>query len=640
MAGEWLTPAEILELGVASLPTSISKLQELIARENWRGDETRCRVRFGRGGGYEYHVSLLPSDARARVFAAAAPLATQAEARSQAEWAWFERLSEKAKETARQRLVAVEAVQSFGNSTRRELAVDFVAREFKVSRSTLWSWMALVEGVRRDDRLPALAPRHVGRTVTAPCDPRAWDFLTADYLRAESPRFESCYNRLTRAIAQQGWSPVPSAKTLKRRLEKEFPRAVRVLAREGREAAARIYPHQRRTRSHFHAMQAVNADGHKFDVFVKFEDGTITRPMMVGFQDLYSGAIVGFRIDRTESKELVRLALADMVERYGIPEKVWFDNGRAFASKWMTGRMPTRFRFKVKDEEPQGILLSLGISGNDIHWTTPYHGQAKPIERAWRDFADHIEKHPDFAGAYTGNNPMAKPENYGSKAIPIEKFRSIVTAEIAAHNARPGRRSAVAKGRSFDEVLRESLAASGTLVRRATAAQRRMLLMAAEGLTVRGPTAEIILMETRYWAEELVEHMDRKVVVRFDPQNLAEPLGVYTMDGRFICEAQPIGDVRFDDVDAAKAHARRRKDYLGKQRAFLDADRRMNVDEVAALLPAPEPMPVESPKVQRLVVGGRANADWGGAGDFGRGIELMGEGLVVPFARPTASEDD
>ena len=106
MAGEWLTPAEILELGVASLPTSMSKLQELIARENWRGDETRCRVRFGRGGGYEYHVSLLPSDARARVFAAAAPLATQAEARSQAEWAWFERLSEKAKETARQRLAA------------------------------------------------------------------------------------------------------------------------------------------------------------------------------------------------------------------------------------------------------------------------------------------------------------------------------------------------------------------------------------------------------------------------------------------------------------------------------------------------------------------------------------------------------
>ncbi|WP_040507433.1 transposase domain-containing protein [Gluconobacter morbifer] len=98
---------------------------------------------------------------------------------------------------------------------------------------------------------------------------------------------------------------------------------------------SRIYPAQQRRRDVFHALQAVNANGHRWDVFVKWEDGTIGRPVMVGFQDLFSDMILSWRIDKSENAETVRLAFGDMVETYGIPKMCYLDNGRNFASKWM-----------------------------------------------------------------------------------------------------------------------------------------------------------------------------------------------------------------------------------------------------------------------------------------------------------------
>ncbi len=636
---EWFTPAELLEIRSIALPDTIRGINLLAERENWRADGARARIRFGQGGGYEYHFSLFPAEVQAAIIAVSRPaIEMPASSRSASLWASFERLPGKAKTEAARRLAAVDKVDLLAKTMTRQLAAGFVAKEIDVSIRTLWNWVALAADVARADRLAALAPRHAGRTATAECDPRAWDAIVADYLRPEYPAFETCFDRLTRAAAVHGWSPIPSSKTLQRRIDAEFPRAVRTLLREGREAAARIYPHQRRDRSIFHGLQAVNADGHKFDVFVRWEDGTISRPMMIGFQDLYSGAILAHRIDASENKVMVRLAFADVVSTWGIPELAWLDNGRAFASKWITGRMANRFRFKVKDEEPEGIFKMLGV---EVHWTTPYHGQAKPIERAWRTMCEEISKHPAFACAYTGNSPTAKPDNYGKSAIPIDRFRATVAAEIAAHNARPGRKSATAKGRSFLATLQDSLGRDGVMVRRATAEQRRLLLAASEAVTVRKPTGEIQLLGSRYWDEALVDLMGEKVTVRFDPQDLTLPIAVYTRDNRFICEAEALGDVAFNDVDAARDHARRRGDFLKAQKAFSAAEQRLDIDELAALLPAAEAPVPESPRVVKIPRFGRGRSAAAVSMDalegdvFARGVEALSSGVVAFRQRNT-----
>ncbi len=61
---------------------------------------------------------------------------------------------------------------------------------------------------------------------------------------------------------------------------------------------------------------------------------------------------MAWRIGLNESSTLVRLAFADLLKNHGVPQAVLLDNGRAFASKWLTGGAKNRFRFKIKAEEP------------------------------------------------------------------------------------------------------------------------------------------------------------------------------------------------------------------------------------------------------------------------------------------------
>jgi len=590
----WLTAAQIVDARLPGLPSDKGALSRLIARDGWR---TSPFAREGEGG-WEYHANLLPAEARAelQVRGAAEERAVEPATPHDAAWAEFEALPEKAKAEARQRLQVLDNVAELrAGGMKAGEAVALIANRAGVSTSTLWGWSKLCDGLPRPHWLAALAPRRKGRTATVDCDPRAWDFLVADYLRPEQPAFAACYRRTIEAAELHGWGPVPHSKTLQRRVEKTVPRAVSTLARAGYDAAARLYPHQTRDRSGFAAMEAVNADGHMFDVFCSFEDGTIGRPVMVGIQDLASGMVLGWRVAQTENWTAVRLAFADAVTRFGIPRHAWLDNGRAFASKWLTGGMKTRYRFTIRDDEPTGILTNMGVQ---VHWTTPYHGQSKPIERAWRDLAEEISKHPQCAGAYTGNTIMAKPENYGSKAIPIEDFRALVHSEIVRHNARLGRTGGTARGRSFAEVFAESIQQHGPAIQ-ASQAQRRMLLLAAEGVTARKPTGEIQLGGNRYWSEELVAFMGRQVVVRFDPDDLHAAVAIYGRDGRFICEAPCIEAVGFADAEAAQAHARARRSWLKNHKQTLAIEKRLGIAEVANLMPrvaAPSAPPSE-PKV-------------------------------------------
>jgi putative transposase len=589
----WYTAAQLLELALPSLPGDKGGISRLIVRQGWRASPL---AREG-AEGWEYHPSLLPAEAQAELLKrelqagapstarGAVPLPRDAGEDQGGIWEAFERLPATAKAAAEKRLGIVDQVMTLrAGGMKAGEAVALVAKRAAVSGSTLWGWLKHCEGAPRAHWLAALAPRHKGRTSTAECDPRAWDFLVADYLRAERPSFSACHRRLLEAAAVHGWGPIPAEKTLQRRLE-ALPQAVRTLARHGRDALAAMYPHQTRDRSGFAAMEAVNADGHKFDVFVRFEDGTIGRPVATVVQDLASGMIVGWRVAQSENWTSVRLAFADAITRFGIPQKCWLDNGRAFASKWLTGGMKTRYRFKVKDDEPSGILTQLGIK---VHWATPYHGQAKPIERAFRDLCEEIAKHPECAGAYTGNSVAAKPENYGARAMPIAQFRALVHREMVRHNARTGRRGMGMDGRSFADVFAESYERDMAYVA-ASAAQRRLLLLAVEDVKCLKPTGEVHLGRNRYHADALTDHIGQHVHVRFDPDDLHAAVAIYSRDGRLICEAPCIEASGFADHDAAQTNGRNKNAWLKSKRQQLQLERRMGIEEVAGLMPGALP---------------------------------------------------
>lgn len=609
MRKEWFTLPEIAAQPLPDLPGTRRGLAELADRDGWRHAEGKARRAARKGGGWEYHVSLLPSAAQTRLMMIHSAPANDdrdliADA-SNALWKAFDALPSRHKDAAESRLKAVRRaieldLDGYGTAAGAAMA----ASEAGVSTRTLFNWLATCQLHRRADWLPALAPAYGRESNFAECHPDAWEVLKSDYLRLEGPKFSACYRRIEKKAGKLGWMPLPSERALRRRLDAEVPKAVQALARKGKDKAKTLYPAQRRTRSHLHAMQMVNIDGHKLDLFVRTPWATLpVRIHMVVIQDLYSGKIVAWRLSDTENKETVRLVIGDMVEVHGIPDDIYLDNGRAFASKWISGGSPTRFRFKVSAEEPQGLITALGI---EPHWTTPYSGQSKPIERAFLDLAERISKHPWCAGAYTGNRPEAKPENYGNSAVPLDGLQLLVAEQIAEHNAQGGRRAVACAGRSFDETFSASIAEPGTIVRWPTDAQKALWLMASEAITTRKGSGEVHYHGTRYWSRELNQHAGRKVIIRFDPDNLALPVKVYDLDNRLICEAAPIGDVKFKDATAAREHARDRRDLQKAIQAQKDIHVKWSPEKLGEFyapenLPAPEPMRPQVPRIFKPV---------------------------------------
>lgn len=597
----WWTAQELALQTLPGLPTTKRKVNEVAAQQGWAermnaSGEPLSRKRAGRGGGLEYHYSVLPTSAVAALVARG-QIITRTEVvevpRSEA-WAAYDALPEAKKAVAKFRLEIlreVEALNRAGHSKTGAVAHVVAIHQAKVRNgadeptfkaSTVYNWQKAVRGLNRGDWLPALAPLTQGRTATAECDPNAWEFLKGDYLRLAQPSFESCVERLADMAALNGWS-IPSPKTLKRRLEREIPAPVMVLAREGYEKLERMFPPMIRDRSEFHALQAVNADGHRWDVFVQFPDKPKPiRPLMLAIQDLYSGKILAWRIAENEGADTVRLAFGDLFRTHGVPDLVWLDNGRGFASKWITGGTPNRFRFKVKAEDPVGVLTALGC---EVRWTRPYSGRSKPIERAFRSLCDHGAKHPEFQGAYTGNSVAAKPEDYATRAVPLDVFKAVVGDVIRRHNAKVGRRSRVCRGvLSFDQAYEASLATA--LVRKATDAQLRMCLLAHEAVTADKLTGAVSLFGNRYWSEFLSEHRGQKVVVRFDPDRLhEEPAHVYSLASEYLGAADLQEAAGFADATAAREHGRARTAWLKSQKAMLDLERRLSATDVAALLP-------------------------------------------------------
>ena len=626
---EWFTAAELAELALPGLPADKRSINRRAQEERWgvragADGGLLVRPRAGRGGGLEFHVSLLPPQTRLELARrgltdqrpAPEPVATDGS------WRWFEAQGAKVRAEAQRRLTIVQDVDLLveAGMTRTAAIADVAARR-SVGKATLWNWLGLVDGVPPQDRLPALAPRRKGGGREVDIDPALWAIFKSDYLRAAKPTLTSCYERTAAIAAERGLS-LPSEKTLRRRLEAEMDPRIITLRREGEEALRRSLPAQRRTVDHLHALEHVNIDGHRFDVFVKTEDGRVIRPTMVAIQDLHSRKLLAWRLGETESAVLTRLAFADLFQQFGIPKACTLDNGRAFASKWITGGAESRYRFRIREEEPTGLLVGLGIK---VHWALPYRGQSKPIERAFRDLCDSIARHPAMEGAYTGNNPTAKPENYGSRAVPIAEFRQLVARGIAAHNARLGRRGGVCRGRSFDQVFAESYASAP--IGKATPEQLRMALLAAEQVRVNRQTGEVSLFGNRYWSEACGTLHGQIVTVRFDPDNLHSEVHLYGgQDGRFLTSAQLIADTGFDQASGAKDAAKRHKEYRRRIRDAAEAEQLLAAEEVAAMQADAMPPDLPEPNVVRPVrhrgrTGGRTAAALKAAPDTVTAIE-------------------
>jgi transposase InsO family protein len=613
-ADAWFTAAELEALGLPGLPGDKRSINRRAAAERWAarlGPDNRLLVRKtkgARGGGVEFHASLLPGEARIelarRGIIRLHPVAVSAQATA---WDWLDRQSAKVKAEAQRRLEAVTAIELLCEAgSTRSAAVAAVSDQSGVGRSTLWNWLRSVEGLARGNWLPALAPRRQGGGAEAEIHPDLWEIYKSDALRPEKPPLAACYDEVKRTAKARGIA-IPHARTFQRRFEKEVPPSVRRLAREGADALIRTVPDQRRDVTSMHALQAVNVDGHQLDVFVAHpRTGEKVRPVVIAVQDIFSRKIIGWRVDLSENVLATRLAFADVFRNFGIPAIYLSDNSRTFAGKQLSAGAETRYRYAVADDEPAGLFVSLQI---EVRFTRPFAGQSKPIERAFREFGDRIWRGPECAGAYTGNSPVNKPANYDSRVLGWDEVQAIVARGITLYNAREGRQAGACAGRSCDQTFAESYAVAP--IRQASAGELRMALLASEVKKLDSRTGEVKLYGNRYYAEQCIDRLGERVTVRFDPDDLHREVYLYDREGRFIAEAPVIADHGFFDKAGAEEVAKRRRNARRKAKESLEAHRTLDAAEVAATRVAidlpdlPEPS-VIAPVRHRASVGAAA----------------------------------
>lgn len=578
---EWWTAAEIADARLPGLPDALRSVFNLIKREGWDVDVVNCRQRTGKGGGKEYSWQLFPFRARKHLLAKASLSVLDTKSPELTELRiYYDSLPEKAKNKAQNRLRVLRLVKGMEeDGATRFVAVAAAASEHNVSERTVWNWLDLVKGHLEHDWLFLLAPRNkmAKRSIEkASCSPEFWDWLKSRYLQLEGPTFAQCYRDAVRVAQVRNWD-VLTQRTASRRLHETVTRVEMVAAREGDIGLHQCFPPMKRDRSDLFGVAAVNADCHKIDIFVEWEDGTVERVQLIVFQDTYSRKIMSWKVDHTPNEVAVMEAFGEMCETFGIPTHCTFDNGMEFASKWLTGGCKTRYRGKVREDDIKGVFPLLGI---EIHFARPASGQSKPIERAFRDFASDLAKDIRFQGAYVGNRPDAKPENYKSRAIPIDLFLRVTAERVAEHNARLGRVDDVSNGRSFDEVFAQSYAQ--TPIRKVSEQHKRLWLMGQMKRTLRRGSGMLKLYQGEYWSDWLAEYPGKQVVARFDLNNLPAGVYIYELTGEFLGFAPCLKPGPFYSVKAAKEHNRARAQFVRHAKGMAKAQKKLSPKQMGA----------------------------------------------------------
>lgn len=582
---EWWTAQEIADASLPDLPPTKRAINLTAERQSWQAHPAYARKREGRGGGWEYHWRLFPSRAqRHLIMLASAPAEVDARPDRTEAWAWFDGRPQHVKDKAKTCLRVLQEVEELAPAVGKNLAVAMIAKQHKLSERAVWGWFERVSGVDVADRLPYLAPRHgaaPAKDTKAISAAEFCDILKGLYMRLEGPDFTPAWRDAVRICKHLGHAWLEE-RTARRWYKANVKRIDDVFARQGITGLRAMFPAQIRDRSTMSAMEMVNADCHKVDVFVWWPG--IAKPVrvqLIGFQDVYSGKILAWEVDLNPNKIAVMQTFMKLLRDYGIPRHVLVDNGMEFANKDFSGGAAHRFRFRIAEDEPIGILRMLNI---DISFATPAHGQAKPIERAFGDFAEDLAKDVRFAGAYVGHKPDAKPENYMSKAIDLGYFLEIVEERVNEHNARAGRRSHTAQGRSFDETFAESY--ERTPQRPATEEQQRLCLMAMYVRKLQKKNGQINLYKNFYWSEWMNELAGEWVTARFNPNDLHEGAYLYDMTGAYLGYAECRVKSPFRDIASAKALARENSRRIREGRKRLAELLPVKAADVAAYLDA------------------------------------------------------
>lgn len=405
--------------------------------------------------------------------------------------------------------------------------------------------------------------KHDGHRKAVPKE--VFDIFEYFYLDQSQKSVQMCITLTELEIRQhpdkydQKFLPLASSTTFAREIERSIPVPVLKYYRLGEKACHdECANYIERTYDDLHSNDIWVCDNHTFDIFVNGGDSEKPiRVYLTAFLDVRSRKMVGWYVTDAPSSDATLQALRRGITAYGIPKRIYSDNGREFLTHDIGGR-GFRKSAKTDEHEPMTILQHLQI---EFRTALVRNARAKIVERAFVDVKNCFSKL--FEG-YTGGTIAERPERlkttgkYAENFIIIDEFREYVDTFIRGWFNKQSHSGAGMNGRTRDEVYAACL-----YEQRMAAPDELNLMMMRTGRvqTVnRGVKIKFYEQTIRFYSDELIMGHDReKVYVRYNPDDLAE-VRVYDEKDRFLCTAQQVRTLSYfankDEVGEAMREQR------------------------------------------------------------------------------------
>lgn len=576
-----------------------------------RGDARRVREGCAAGrypgafkdeaGAWHIPLSALPIEARARHLAREVGIVigrpSSSEFRelpsdeAEALWQRFEGASKKLKERAQRDAEACHfwRLGMAEGRARKDMTAE-IGERFGIKKSALYEKLARID---RYDPMhwPALLlgqwTGDGGRRVAWPT--AAWKCFLREALTPKCP-IRTAWRRTCAEAKRQGWGAIPSYDKAKADYE-AIDEDVKVYIKEGETALKARSPTARRDYTSLPLHDTWSMDGRRLDVFCidrngKYgKPGRVFRPWIYAYAEVRSRFWLGHALGPDLNSDSVRAGFLAAIKTTGrvVPREIEPDNGREIGARENSGGTPWTRRWRGK-EDPNGIIGLFPRLGIEIGWTNVAHGQAKIIERVFGTIAQMLEMRHEFRGAYCGNTPDARPEEWDATTfVEIERMEKLIDQVVTDYNEELGRRGQGMDGKSCHQVYIEQARAPDLAVRTITATQERLCGYSAAGITISKKDGGFTILDSKYWSEGTSKLPPGKgCYALYNPSNLSDAVYVYRGEKR-LCEARKVELTPYNSKPAAKEIMRARASYTRDVKAAAKALQELIAAEGAGL---------------------------------------------------------
>ena len=414
---------------------------------------------------------------------------------------------------------------------------NFNHSENPITLNQFYSWKRKY----REGGINALVDGRGSYTRESSIRQEAWDYFYELYMRESKPGVQRCWE-----FTKRMYPEIPSVKSFERAVKK-IPKLALIRYREGEKAYRDQLPAMERSRLDISSNEIWFSDHHKIDVAVKNKQGKVLRPWLTAFYDARSNKLISFILrDKAPDSTVVKQCLEQGILKYGIPQNLYYDNGKDYREKSFDKKFPAALT----------TMLDLNVI-----YAQPYHGQAKTVERFFRTLEERFCK---FIPTYLGRDAKQRPEamqkcfkDLGDVAPDIDYFRQLLSDYLEEYNNTKSQ-GADMGNQSPNTVYTDNL----TIMREVE--DKTMLHILCGSFEERVITKSGIQYEQRfYYSDDFAGHLGERVYINYDAANMDE-LNIFSLEMQFICKVQaklrtPFRHTSKEDIKEAKKEIKKNK---------------------------------------------------------------------------------